>query len=94
MELIERHDGSEEEKREVEVVLDQIHEAVVAVLFLAVLQSKAHAAHDGEAAASVKQDILKAEGPGYKTSLKKKRARDQFQNQNVAMASFSYYGDV
>lgn len=75
MELIERHDGSKEEKREVEVVLDQIHEAVVAVLFLAVFQSKAHAAHDGEPAASVKQDILKVEGPGYEPSLKKKQSQ-------------------
>lgn len=37
MESIKGHDGSEEEEREIEVVLDQIHEAVVAILLLAVL---------------------------------------------------------
>lgn len=71
MELIKRHDGPEEEEREVEVVFDQIHEAVMAVLLLAVLQRETHTAHDGEPAASVEQDILKIEGAGDKTSLRK-----------------------
>lgn len=70
MESIKCHDGSEEEEREVEVVLDQIHEAVMAVLLLAVLQRETHAAHDGESTASVEQDILEVEGAGDEPGLK------------------------
>lgn len=77
MESIKRHDGPKEEEREVEVVFDQIHKAVMSVLLLAVLQCKTHAAHDGEPTASVEQDILKVEGTGHKTSLKKNNSRIQ-----------------
>lgn len=95
MESIKRHDGSEEEEREVEVVLDQIHKAVVAVLLFAILQSEAHAAHDGEPTASIEQDILKIEGAGHKASLKKQRTliESDIKCSIKVLALFSYYGD-
>lgn len=83
MESIKCHDGSEEEEREVEVVLDQIHEAVVAILLLAVLQSETHAAHDGEPTASVEQDILKVEGTGDESSLRKIKNINRMFNQSL-----------
>lgn len=89
MESIKRHDGSEEEEREVEVVLDQIHEAVVAVLLLAVLQCETHAAYDGEPTASVEQNILEVEGSGDEASLKKPESDSRIRNEHV-----KDYGDV
>lgn len=89
MESIERHDGPKEEEREVEVVLDQIHEAVMAILLLAVLQCETHAAHDGEPTASVQQDILKVEGAGDETSLKEKpEGKSRIRSENTVKVSF------
>lgn len=45
----------------------------MAVLLLAVLQRETHATHDGEPATAVEQDILKVEGTGDESSLKKGR---------------------
>lgn len=89
MESIKRHNGSEEEEREVEVVLDQIHEAVVAVLLLAVLQCETHAAHDGEPTASIEQNILEREGSRDETTLNKPESNSRIRNKYVKA-----YGDV
>lgn len=62
---VEGHDRSKEEEGEVEVVSQQVRECVVAVLLLAVLQSKAHAAHYAEAAASIEQDVLQVKRAGH-----------------------------
>lgn len=61
VELIKGHDRSEVEEREVEVILEQVQEAVVPVLPLTVLQAEAHASHDTEPTTAVEQDILKLE---------------------------------
>lgn len=69
METIKGHDRSKEEEGEVEVVLDQIHETVVTIFLLTVLKSKAHTAHNGEAAAPVEQDVLQIKGARRKAFL-------------------------
>lgn len=69
---VERHDGTEEEEGEVEVVFQQVGEFVVAVLLLAVLQAKAHAAHDAKAAAAVEQDVLKVKGTSHQGFLEER----------------------
>lgn len=73
MELVKRHDGPEEEEGEVEVVLEEVEDGVDALLPLAALEREAHAAHDGEAAASVEEDILKIKSSRYKPALDEKR---------------------
>lgn len=75
MKLVESHDGSEEEEGEVEVVSQQVTEGVVALLPIAVLQSKAHTAHDAEATASVEQDVLQVKRAGHQGFLKKDRSK-------------------
>ena len=69
VELVKGHDGAEEEEGQVEVVLEQVQEGVAAFLAVAVLQGEAHAAHDGEAAAAVKQDVLQVEGARHQRLL-------------------------
>lgn len=71
MEPVESHDRSKEEEGEVEVVSQQVRECVVSVFFLTVLQSKAHTAHDAEAAASIEQDVLQVKRAGHQGFLKK-----------------------
>ena len=73
MELVEGHDGAEEEEGEVEVVLEQVQEGVAALLAVAVLQCEAHAAHDGEAAAAVEQHVLQVEGACHQRFLRDRR---------------------
>lgn len=68
---VKSHDGSKEEEREVEVVFKQITEGVVTILLLTVFQSKTHTAHDAEANASIKQDVLQVERPCHQCFLKK-----------------------
>lgn len=63
MKLIEGHDGAEVEVWQVEVVLQQVQEAVTALPPLTVLQGEAHAAQDGEATAAVEQDVAQVEVP-------------------------------
>ena len=70
MELVKSHDGPKEEKGEVEVVLEQVTQCVVAILLLAVLQRKAHTAKDGETKTSVEQDILQVKRTGHQGFLK------------------------
>lgn len=67
--LIKGHDGPEIKEREVEVVLEQLQDAVIPILALAVLQSKAHAPHDGEPAASVEEDVAQVEVPLHEINL-------------------------
>lgn len=67
---VESHDGSKEEEGEVEVVFQQVRECVAAVLLLAVLQCKAHTAHDAEAAASIEQDVLQVKRASHQGLLK------------------------
>lgn len=73
MELVKRHDRPKEEEREVEVVLEEVEDGVDALFSFRALQCKAHAAHDGEAASSVEEDILKIKSSRYKPTLDKKR---------------------
>lgn len=68
-ELIESHDGSEVEEGEVEVVLEQLQEAEVALPPLAVLQGETHAPHDGEATTTIEKDVAKLKVPRHKASL-------------------------
>lgn len=88
---VERHDGPEEEEGEVEVVLEQVGEFVVAVLLLAVLQAEAHAAHDAEAAAAVEQDVLEVEGTGHQGLLEeqagKNHSLETFRSSGVGLFS-------
>lgn len=76
VELIKRHDGTEVEEREIEVVLEQLQDAVVSIFPLAVLQSKAHATHDSKPTASVEENGAQLEVPLHKTCLKKKEGRN------------------
>lgn len=69
VELVKGHDGPKVEEGEIEVVLEQFQDAVVAVFPLAVLQGKAHAAHDGEPAAAVEQDPAQLKVPLHETCL-------------------------
>lgn len=73
MELVKRHDRPEEEEWEVEVVLEEVEDGVDALALLAALEGKAHAAHDGEGAASVEKDILEIKSSCYKPTLHKKQ---------------------
>lgn len=72
MESIKGHDRSKEKEREVEIVLQQGEDGIVAVLPLTVLQGETHAAHDAEATASVKENILKIKSSCYKPVLGKR----------------------
>lgn len=73
MELVKGHDRPEEEEREVEVVLEEVEDGVDALFPLRALERKAHAAHDGEAAPSVEEDILEIKSSGYKPALHEKQ---------------------
>jgi len=73
MELVKRHDRPEEEEGEVEVVFEEVKDGVNAVFLLRVLECKAHAAHDGEAASSIEEDILKIKSSRYKPALDEKQ---------------------
>lgn len=61
MEPVEGHDGSEVEERQVEVELQELQDAEVSVVTVAVFQSKTDAAHDGETAAAVEQNRTQRE---------------------------------
>lgn len=67
--LVKCHDRAKEEEWEVEVVSEQVREGVVAILLLTVLQCKAHTAHDGEANASIEQDVLQVKRAGHQGFL-------------------------
>lgn len=73
MELVKRHDRPKKEEREVEVVLEEVEDGVDALFPLGALECKAHAAHDGEAASSIEEDILKIKSSRYKPALDEKR---------------------
>lgn len=77
IEFIKGHDGSEVEEGEVEVVLEQLQDAVVTSFPLAVLQSKAHAAHYGEAATTIKEHWAQSKVSTHEPSLQISDGLDQ-----------------
>ena len=72
--LIKSHDGPEIEEGEVEVVLEQLQDVVVSIFPVAVLQSKAHTAHDGEPTTSVEENVTHLKVSLHKTRLENKAA--------------------
>lgn len=82
--LIEGHDGPEIKEREVEVVFEQFQDAVIAILPLAVLQSKANAAHYSEAAASVEENVAQLKVPLHEINLHR-------ENQNIKDTPLSIF---
>lgn len=73
MELVKCHDRPKEEEGEVEVVLEEVEDGVDALFPLRALKCKAHAAHDGEAASSIEEDVLKIKSSCYKPALDEKQ---------------------
>lgn len=71
MKPVKSHDWPEEEVGEVEVVFQQVRKGVAAFLAVAVLQCKAHAAHNAETTAAVEQDVLQVERTCDKRFLQK-----------------------
>lgn len=69
MKPVKSHYRSKEEEGEVEVVFQQVGECEVAVFLFTVLQTKAHTAHDTEAAASIEQDVLEVKRAGHQGLL-------------------------
>lgn len=67
--LIKGHDGPEKEEGEVEVVLEQLQDVVVSIFPLAVLQSKAHAAHYSKPTTSIEENMTQVKVPLHKTCL-------------------------
>lgn len=80
MELVKGHDRPEEEEGEVEVVLEEVEDGVDALLLLGALEGEAHAAHDGEGAASVEKDILEIKSSRHKPTLGRKQRLTETQN--------------
>ena len=69
VELVEGEDGPKVEVWQVEVVVQQLQQAVAALAPHTVLQGEAHAAHDGEATAAVEQDVAQVEVPLHQARL-------------------------
>ena len=69
MKLVESEDGAKEEVRQVEVVLEQLQEAIAALPPHTVFQGEAHTAHDGEATATVEQDVAQVKVPLHQARL-------------------------
>lgn len=69
VEAIEGHDGPKEEERQVEVVLEQVGQGVVALGVSTALQREAGAAEHREAATPMKQHLLKIKSACYKPAL-------------------------
>ena len=59
MKLVEGEGGAEVEVRQVEVVLEQLQEAVAALAPPTVFQGEAHTAHYGEPTSAVEQALVK-----------------------------------